>query len=115
MAGHPPLLHSYGMERAGRSRHPIAAHSPMCPSRDRKAVWGHDALGRGVIDLAKFPKTDIPVVNYRWRPVCHQCSLEIALKKLIRNNQGLQSASKVIVTSSNDVIDGSRVRVDSRR
>jgi hypothetical protein len=49
-----------------------------------------------------MPKTEIPVMSYRWgRPVSCQCSLKISLKKLIRNNQGLESTSEVTVAGGN--------------
>jgi hypothetical protein len=73
-----------------------------------------EELGRGLFDPVNMPKTDI-LVNYRWQPVGYQCSPEIALKKLIRNNQGFESASKIAVAGGNRVLDGSLVRVDSWR
>jgi hypothetical protein len=72
-------------------------------------------LGRGAFDPINLPKADIPVMSYRWGPIGCQCSLEIALKKLIRNYQGLERTSEVAVAGGNGVIDGSLVRVDSRR
>ena len=61
-------------------------------------------------------KADIPVMSYRWgRPVSCQCSLKISLKKLIRNNQDLERTSEVTVASGNGVVDGSLVRVDTKR
>jgi len=69
-------------------------------------------LSRCVFDPANTSKTNIPVVRYRWRPVGYQCSLQIALKKLIRNNQGLECSSKITVAGGNGILDGSLVGVD---
>jgi len=62
-----------------------------------------------------MPKTDIAVVSYRCGPIGCRCSLEIALKKLIRNYQALQRTWQVTVAGGNVVIEGSIVGVDSWR
>jgi hypothetical protein len=74
-----------------------------------------EALGRSLFDPVNMPKTEIPVVSYRWGPVRCQCYLKIALKKLIRNNQGLERSSKITVAGGNSVVDGSLITVDCWR
>jgi hypothetical protein len=76
---------------------------------------GLEELGSGLADPFNMPKTDILARSYRWRPVGYQRSLEIALKKLIRNNQSLESASKITIAGGNGILDGSFVRNDRWR